>query len=166
MKRPIHRLRLVYCKIMVLVLLAQPLIAIADVPYPEIPKVPKAKAEQCVEPTDVMRRDHMEFILHQRDETMHRGIRTTKHSLTECISCHVNPGPNGQYPRASSQEHFCTSCHHYASVKIDCFECHADRPEPAAPGNQQSGLPMPSPAQVPHSALTRSHRHRLAMEVN
>ena len=47
----------------------------ADIPRPDV-----AEAEgKCVEPTDVMRRDHMEFILHQRDETVHEGIRTSKH---------------------------------------------------------------------------------------
>ena len=34
-----------------------------------------AKGDKCVEPTDVMRRNHMEFILHQRDDTMRRGVR-------------------------------------------------------------------------------------------
>jgi hypothetical protein len=113
-----------------LALYSQSMTSIADVPYPDIPQVPKAKAEQCVEPTEVMRRDHMEFILHQRDETMHRGIRTKRHSLSECISCHVNPGPDGSFPRVSDAQHFCASCHAYASVNIDCFQCHSDVPEP------------------------------------
>ena len=84
--------------------------------------------EKCVEPTDVMRRSHMDFILHQRDETMHRGIRTSKHSLKNCVNCHADPvsgsvlGKNG----------FCSSCHHYAAVHIDCFGCHTDKPEAAA----------------------------------
>ena len=26
-------------------------------------------------------------------------------------------------------EHFCRSCHDYAAVTIDCFQCHASRPE-------------------------------------
>ena len=108
-----------------------PLSAGDGVPYPKIPSVPKAKGEQCVEPTEIMRRNHMEFILHQRDETTHRGIRTKKHSLNACIDCHVSPDANGEYPRVSSEEHFCANCHHYAGVKIDCFGCHNDRPEPA-----------------------------------
>ena len=53
--------------------------------------VNKDKAEQCVEPTEVMRRDHMQMILHQRDETMHQGIRTVKHSLKNCVNCHADP---------------------------------------------------------------------------
>ena len=48
-----------------------------------LPKIPAAKGEQCVEPTDVMRRQHMQFILHQRDLTVHEGIRTEKHRFCE-----------------------------------------------------------------------------------
>lgn len=93
------------------------------------PDVPKGKGEQCVEPTDFMRKNHMEVMLHQRDETMHRGIRTNKHSLKECISCHVQPDSKGQVARYGDNKHFCSSCHTYAAVNIDCFECHADRPQ-------------------------------------
>ena len=84
-----------------------------------------------MEPTDVMRKRHWEFILHQRDETVHRGIRTVKHSLKGCLECHVRPNESGTYPRASSKEHFCSACHIYAAVHIDCFGCHADRPAAA-----------------------------------
>jgi len=73
-----------------------------------------------------MRRNHMNYILHQRDETMHRGVRTRQYSLVECINCHVSDAPDA--PRVSSEKHFCNSCHSYAAVSIDCFQCHADRP--------------------------------------
>ena len=97
-----------------------------------LPVIPEAsdrvsETQGCVEPTEEMRRNHMEYILHQRDETMHRGIRTRQHSLEECINCHVGDSPDA--PRVSSEEHFCNSCHSYAAVSIDCFQCHADRPE-------------------------------------
>ena len=78
-----------------------------------------------MEPTEVMRRDHMKMILHQRDETMHQGIRTVKHSLKNCVNCHADPktesvlGHNG----------FCESCHTYAAVTMDCFGCHTDKAE-------------------------------------
>ena len=49
----------------------------------------KAKADQCVEPTAEMRKYHMDYMLHQRDETMYDGIRTKQHSLKACINCHV-----------------------------------------------------------------------------
>jgi len=95
---------------------------------PFIPKAQRrfSEAQGCVEPTDEMRANHMEYILDQRDATMHEGIRTRQYSLTECINCHVSDAPDA--PRVDSEKHFCNSCHTYASVSIDCFQCHADRP--------------------------------------
>ena len=100
---------------------------------PEIPEAQKrfSEAQGCVEPTAEMRRNHMEYILHQRDETMHEGIRTRQYSLEECINCHVSEAEDA--PRVSSEEHFCNSCHSYAAVSIDCFQCHADRPVKTSP---------------------------------
>jgi hypothetical protein len=83
-------------------------------------------AQGCVEPTDEMRANHMEYILDQRDATVHEGIRTKQYSLVECINCHVSDAPDA--PRYESEKHFCNSCHTYTSVSIDCFQCHADRP--------------------------------------
>jgi hypothetical protein len=83
---------------------------------------------QCVEPTDIMRRDHMKFLLQQRDATVLDGIRTEKYSLTGCINCHAQAADDGKIVRAGDPEYFCTACHLYTSVKIDCFECHSDRP--------------------------------------
>jgi len=80
----------------------------------------------CVEPTEVMRHNHMEFILDQRDATVHEGIRTKQYSLNECIDCHVSAAADA--PHIDSEKHFCNSCHTYAGVSIDCFQCHADRP--------------------------------------
>lgn len=87
------------------------------------PTVKIHRGEQCVEPTEDMRRNHMKHILHQRDETVHRGIRTTKHSLKNCVDCHADPKTNS----VSGQDGFCSSCHEYAAVKIDCFGCHTDK---------------------------------------
>ena len=98
-----------------------------------LPVIPPAdpSATRCVEPTEVMRRRHYEFILHQRDETVHAGIRTEQYRFVNCINCHVQPTADGDYPRHTESEHFCTACHQYSSVNIDCFSCHADRPEAA-----------------------------------
>jgi hypothetical protein len=87
------------------------------------PVVKIHRGEQCVEDTEYMRRNHMKVILHQRDETMHRGIRTTKHSLKNCVDCHADPATNS----VLGQDGFCSSCHEYASVKVDCFTCHTDK---------------------------------------
>lgn len=93
-----------------------------------VPNEVEGKGEQCVEPIDVMRRNHMQFILHQRDETVHKGVRTKQYSLKECINCHVQPTADGSYPSIKTKEHFCSSCHTYAAVHIDCFQCHATHP--------------------------------------
>ncbi len=79
-----------------------------------------APGDKCVEPTEEMRRNHMEKILHQRDKTMHQGIRTTQHSLKNCIDCHADPKTNS----VLGKDGFCESCHRYAAVQIDCFSCH------------------------------------------
>ena len=117
-------------KILLLVLLPgiTGLAMAGDSLLPTIPEAQKrfSEAQGCVEPTDDMRKNHMEYILHQRDATVHEGIRSKQHSLVECINCHVSDAPDA--PRASSEEHFCSSCHSYAAVRIDCFQCHADRP--------------------------------------
>ena len=92
-------------------------------PQPQKP----AQAEACVEPVDVMRREHMNFLLHQRDATVLEGERGSKYSLTGCMDCH-NPSADAETAtRYPDPEHFCAGCHLYASVRIDCFECHADR---------------------------------------
>ncbi len=94
-----------------------------------LPRVITPKdVRQCVEPTDIMRRDHMKFLLQQRDATVLDGIRTEKYNLTGCINCHAQAADDGKIVRAEDPEYFCTTCHLYASVKIDCFECHSDRP--------------------------------------
>lgn len=95
---------------------------------------PKAKFSEetiCVEPIDIMRKRHFEFILEHRDETVIRGIRTTQYSLNSCIDCHITPNTNGEYAQYSDNTHFCASCHQFAAVSIDCFQCHADRPKEA-----------------------------------
>jgi predicted CXXCH cytochrome family protein len=84
-------------------------------------------ASACVEPVEVMRRDHMKFLMHQRDATVLNGDRETKYSLVGCMDCH-NPASTGEEViRYENPKHFCAECHTYTSVKIDCFECHADR---------------------------------------
>ena len=60
---------------------------------------------------------------------MYKGIRTSKHSLAECINCHVAPEQDGSYARYGDDKHFCSTCHTYAAVNIDCFGCHRDTPE-------------------------------------
>jgi len=93
-----------------------------------MPDIPKGKGDKCVEDTQFMRESHMELLLHQRDDTLRRGIRTKKHSLKECIACHVVNDSNNQPISAANPKHFCRQCHDYTSVNIDCFDCHASKP--------------------------------------
>ena len=105
---------------------------------PLLPDIPEGQGTSCVEDTEFMRRNHMDLIKHQRDETVLKGVRTKKYSLKECLDCHVVYGADEIAVTASSPSHFCRSCHDYAAVSIDCFECHASRPETAAaPAHQQ-----------------------------
>lgn len=91
-----------------------------------------AALESCVEPTEVMRRKHMELIKHQRDETVHSGIRTSKHSLAGCVDCHIRHESETTAVPVHQREEFCGACHAYAAVKMNCFDCHAS--VPSGPG--------------------------------
>lgn len=111
---------------------SQPTEQTNGVPLPQLPAATSKatdSTEGCVEPTDVMRRMHGTFLKHHRDETMYRGIRTEQHSLIECINCHVSKDAEGHYPEIDTSDHFCNGCHSYTAVQIDCFQCHASRPE-------------------------------------
>jgi len=84
--------------------------------------------QKCVQPESEMRRNHMKYILHQRDETMHQGVRTRQYSLEECVNCHASKNDEGEYLPVNGPDQFCSSCHSYAAVNIDCFQCHATKP--------------------------------------
>lgn len=90
------------------------------------PTLEKGKGDKCVEDTQYMRRNHMDLLKHHRDRTMHEGIRTTKHSLKGCVECHASEKTGSV---AASKEDFCASCHAYAAVKLDCWDCHATKPK-------------------------------------
>ncbi len=98
------------------------------VPYPEITK---GKGESCVAETDFMRRYHMDLLGHQRDQTLRQGIRGARFSLKGCVDCHAVPGDDGTPVGADDPRFFCTACHLYTATRIDCFECHASRPQSA-----------------------------------
>lgn len=93
------------------------------------PTWPRAIGEQCVAPTDVMRRDHMDLLNHQRDETVLDGQRANPYSLVGCVNCHASRDATGAAIRIDADGQFCQSCHAYAAVRIDCFSCHSALPE-------------------------------------
>jgi hypothetical protein len=102
-------------------------------PKPDIPKAQRSAvpgAMQCVEPTQLMRERHYTFILHQRDATMHQGIRGARHSLADCVDCHVQKDAQGKPMPVNAPGQFCSTCHSYAAVQMDCFECHRTTPMP------------------------------------
>jgi hypothetical protein len=93
-----------------------------------LPSSKAATVENCVEPTEYMRRNHFELIRHQRDKTVYGGIRGTKHSLEVCVDCHVGHDQAGGPIEINAQGQFCQSCHHQAAVEMNCFDCHATVP--------------------------------------
>ena len=86
-----------------------------------LPAVKIEKGEACVAPVDEMRRDHMKMLFHQRDRTVRQGVREPRFSLKGCVECHAERESGS----VLGKEGFCSSCHAYVSVKIDCFECHS-----------------------------------------
>ena len=117
---------------LVLVLLAAGL-AVAGENRPArvaLPAIKIEKGEKCVAPVDDMRRNHMQMLQHQRDQTMHLGIRSTRYSLKGCIDCPASPKTNS----VLGKDGFCASCHAYAAVSMDCFECHSPAPQRRAGG--------------------------------
>jgi len=118
---------------LLLLLLVMSAPALAGAPKPDIPK---AEGKQCVEDTEFMRRNHMNLLMHQRDETVHLGIRTKKHSLKNCFTCHVVKDASGQPVTVKDPRHFCRECHDYAAVQVDCFQCHKSTPSDTLEGNK------------------------------
>ncbi|MBF0144084.1 MAG: hypothetical protein HQL57_04725 [Magnetococcales bacterium] len=76
------------------------------------PQLAKAKGDACVKDRAWMRRNHMDFLKHRRDETVREGIRIRDESLLNCQSCHT------------SRTEFCDRCHSFVGVQPDCFHCH------------------------------------------
>lgn len=87
------------------------------VPKPAI----KIEAEgKCIAAPEEMRRNHMEMLKHQRDKTLRQGVRGAPVSLNGCIDCHARHSGTV----TGHAEAFCESCHRYAAVKLDCWDCH------------------------------------------
>lgn len=91
------------------------------------------QGSQCVADPASMRRNHMDLLKHQRNDTVREGVRGARFSLNGCIQCHVSRQTGSV---ARGETNFCVSCHAYAAVKIDCFECHTSKPRAVA---QQGG---------------------------
>jgi len=105
-----------------------------------LPLIAKGQGDRCVADTDFMRRNHMNMLKHQRDETMQKGVRGEPYSLRDCINCHAVNGADAMPVTVASPQHFCRSCHDYAAVSIDCFQCHASRPDTELPDGSDGGI--------------------------
>lgn len=103
-----------------------------------LPAATIANGGKCVAPTDDMRRNHMNMLLHQRELTVREGLRDPKYSLKNCVDCHADPKTNS----VLGPKGFCESCHTQAAVRIDCFECHS--PTPQAVATQRRSAPLVS----------------------
>jgi len=125
------------------------------------------KLEQCVQPTDFMRRNHMELVLHQRTITVHEGIRKTDDSLAGCVACHVRYDAAARPVPINAPGEFCQECHAEAGVTLDCFQCHTTVPDdstsPARLGRNPLG--QGSPAAAPRSPIASPSPARLAAAV-
>ncbi|TNC95707.1 MAG: hypothetical protein FD121_1332 [Gallionellaceae bacterium] len=87
-----------------------------------LPKIDIGKGGECVKDVQWMRKNHMHLLVHQRDETVLKGVREVKNSLKNCIECHASIKDDSVIAREDS---FCVACHKYEAVKLDCFECHS-----------------------------------------
>ncbi|HSD61403.1 MAG TPA: hypothetical protein VLC55_11175 [Burkholderiales bacterium] len=90
-------------------------------PLPSVAVEKSQSGEKCVRDTEWMRRNHMTLLKHQRDDTMYRGVRGTDEALRNCINCHASKQTGSVI---GSDQAFCQGCHSYASVSLDCWECH------------------------------------------
>lgn len=93
------------------------------------PDIPKGIGKADVEDRQFMRIHHMELLKHDRDNTVLLGERKINFSLKQCIACHAVNGADAKPVGIQSSQHFCRSCHDYAAVKIDCFDCHNSKPD-------------------------------------
>lgn len=88
-----------------------------------------ASLKSCVAPTDIMRRNHMDYLQHGRDDTVRDGKRGIKYSLHECIDCHASKNAQGTSVPVTDEGEFCQVCHGYVAVSPACFQCHRTTPD-------------------------------------
>lgn len=97
--------------------------------------IPESSGEKCILPEAEMRRRHPDLLKHDRIQTLREGVRAKADgklldgSLKQCVNCHAVKDESNKFVRIDNDQHFCVSCHKYAAVSIDCFQCHRDIPE-------------------------------------
>ncbi|MES9939944.1 MAG: sulfur reduction protein DsrJ [Candidatus Thiodiazotropha sp. 6PLUC2] len=95
-----------------------------------------ASLKSCVAPTDLIRRNHMDFLKHGRDDTVRDGVRGLEYSLSECIDCHASKDAQGESVPVTDEGEFCQVCHGYVAVSPACFQCHRTTPDDKAKGTK------------------------------
>ena len=138
--------RLRHALLMCAVALSVMSVQAADSRTPQPVIEPARAGTQCIADPATMRREHPVMLEHQRDRTVHGGIRGAKTSLKACIACHASPATGSV---AKSETHFCISCHTYAAVRIDCFGCHATQPQGPAPHPLVPAAPQAAATRLP-----------------
>ncbi|MCB1867857.1 MAG: sulfur reduction protein DsrJ [Gammaproteobacteria bacterium] len=88
-----------------------------------------AGMESCVAPTAEIRRNHMDYLKHDRNRVVHEGVRDVKHSLAGCVDCHAEKDGNGGYHPINADGQFCSGCHEHLAVNLTCFQCHSKEPD-------------------------------------
>lgn len=84
-----------------------------------------ATGQQCIEPADWMKANHMKLLDQWRNEAVREGKTVYVNSqgksynigIDTCLNCHYDPAVN-------PADQFCVKCHDYASVKPTCWNCH------------------------------------------
>lgn len=117
------------------------------------PVIQQLSDKECVESPEYMRQNHMQLLLQWRDAKVRDGQTVYINSKGKaydislegtCLKCH-NDKPvvdsvasNSAKPNVSASNaatmnltsdgsnQFCFSCHNYASVKPNCWNCHSD----------------------------------------
>jgi hypothetical protein len=82
--------------------------------------------EECIEPVEYMRTDHMRLLNEWRDKALREGLRSytatdgrkwTISLQNTCMSCH------------NDKVGFCDACHNEHNVVLSCWDCHVEPKE-------------------------------------
>ncbi|ABM62724.1 hypothetical protein [Halorhodospira halophila] len=89
---------------------------------------PEPQGEACIhDDPATMRREHMDLLRAHKDASVREGQRDPEKSLQGCVNCHATPGD--QQEQGVPEMAFCTSCHDYTAVEMECFHCHSSDTE-------------------------------------
>ena len=114
-----HRRAIVAALLLMAVPLLYAVLTFAARPEAKVPWLePAARNTTCILPKASMRYEHMQHLKRLRDEAVRAGNRMgltgdRPQGISSCRGCHAH------------REQFCDRCHLQASVRPDCFDCHA-----------------------------------------